>query len=255
MIGIMNLVKITVVLFVSIAVGLSGCNYNKKVDLVDSDTSITNYSIKTYNYVKIDNGLKFIFPDFSKVDLECGDMPSINENSVILVAEAAYTGECLNEFKHTNIAGDHVSGGKRYSGYRCSRNTGAFVYYNDRWKFCYKNYSHELDSAAMYGGTAFAQELIIKDKKLLETPRKDSSKNIFRALCELSDNLCIVEADSIITFGDFKTKLVEAQVENAIYLDMGSGWNHAWYRTSDSIVELHPKTHNYCTNWITFYGK
>lgn len=255
MIEIVNLVKITIVLFVSILVGGCTCNNNEKVDLVDLDTINNSYSTKTYNSVKTDNGLKFIFPNFVKVDLVCGTMPSKNDSSVILVAEAAYTGQCLNEFKHANIAGDHVSDGKRYRGYRCHRNTGAFVYYKNRWKFCYKNYSHELDSAAMYGGTAFAQELIIKDKKLLETPRKDSSKNIFRALCELSDNLCIVEADSIITFGDFKTKLVEAQVENAIYLDMGSGWNHAWYRTSDSIIELHPKTHNYCTNWITFYEK
>ena len=107
----------------------------------------------------------------------------------------------------------------------------------------------------MYGGAAFTQELIIKENTLLKTPRKDFSQNIFRALCELHDNLCIIESDSITSFGDFKKKLVEANVENAIYLDMGSGWNHAWYRSSDSIVKLHPKTHNYCTNWITFYEK
>lgn len=43
-------------------------------------------------------------------------------------------------------------------------------------------------------------------------------------------------------------------VENALYMDMGSGWNHSFYRDNhDSIHVLFPKTHNYCTNWITFY--
>lgn len=254
-----SLLKIVIVLSVFFVVGL--CVYNnKKIRLANSDISFDrkikkNYATKTYNNVKKVNGLKFIFPNFSKIDLVCGTMPSTNDRSVILVAEAAYTGECLKEFKHFNIAGDHVSDGKRYRGYKCIRNTGAFVYYNNSWKFCYKNYSHEIDSASIYGGAAFAQELIIKDNKVLDTPRKDSSKNIFRALCELSNKLCIIETESITTFGDFKTRLIEAKVENAIYLDMGNGWNHAWYRTFDGIVELHPRTHNYCTNWITFYEK
>jgi len=28
--------------------------------------------------------------------------------------------------------------------------------------------------------------------------------------------------------------------------------NHAWYRDRGKIVELHPKTHGFCTNWIVF---
>lgn len=246
----MRITKPIVVLCVSIIVGLIGCNSNEKVD---SYTNIVGCFTKINNTINSENGLKFIFPNFSRIDLVCGTMPFPNDTSVILVAEAAYTGKRINKFSHTNVAGDHVSSGKRYKGYRCVENTGAFVYYNDNWKFCYKNYSNELDSATLYGGAAFAQELIIKDYELLTTPRNDSNINIFRALCELSGKLCIVESDTEITFGAFKRKLVESKVENAIYLDMGSGWNHAWYRTSDSIVELHPKTHDYCTNWITFY--
>lgn len=164
----MNFGKNLIVLCVSIVVGLCGCNDNKKVDLVNSDTSIDSDSTKTHNNVVVDNGLKFIFPNFSKVDLVCGTMPSPNDNSVILVAEAAYTGDYLDEFQHTNIAGDHVSNGKKYQGYSCSRNTGAFVYYKNYWKFCSQDYSHELDSAAMYGGAAFTQELIIKEKHTLK---------------------------------------------------------------------------------------
>lgn len=200
------------------------------------------------------NGLIVLFPKFSSVDLVCGTMPSKDDSSVILVAEAAYTGECLQEFRHSNILGDHVSGGVRYKGTRCNRNTGAFVFYNHRWKFLFNNYSHELDSAAMNGGAGFGQELFILNGKIKATVRKDTNRNQFRALCEKDGRLCVIESDSVISFSSFKERLLKFGVSNAIYLDMGAGWNHAWYKGDEGEVhELHPKLHDYCTNWITFY--
>ena len=36
-------------------------------------------------------------------------------------------------------------------------------------------------------------------------------------------------------------------------LDMGRGWNHSWYRDNKgTVVEIHPKTHSYTTNWLVF---
>ena len=64
------------------------------------------------------------YPIFERIDLTCGNMPMKTDSSVVFVAEAAFTGACLAAFKHTNIAGDHVSGGVRYRGYKCKRNTG-----------------------------------------------------------------------------------------------------------------------------------
>ena len=209
--------------------------------------------VDAYNEIVSKDGLKVIYPNFAKIDLVCGTMPSKSDTTVILVAEAAYTEKKLDRFEHTNIAGEYVAGGVRYNGYSCERNTGAFVYYNGSWRYCHKNYSNELDSAALYGGAAFAQELIIKDGELLETGRKDLDFSVFRALCERSGRLCVIESESWTTFGRFKMKLQKMGVENAIYLDMGRGWNYSWYRVSAGVVELHPKTHNYCTNWITFY--
>ncbi len=56
-----------------------------------------------------------------------------------------------------------------------------------------------------------------------------------------------------ITFGEFKQRLLSFGISDAIYIDMGDGWNHAWYRDKDNIIELHPKRHDYCTNWVTIY--
>ena len=199
-------------------------------------------------------GLVVLYPQFTSVDLACDTMPSEDDSSVLLVAEAAYTGDSLDEFKHSNIASNHVSGGTLHKGYTCRRNTGAFVYYNGKWKFVNGNFSKEMERAAENGGCAFVQELMIHQGKILKTQRADNNENQFRALCDHKGRLCIIESSNMVHFGDFKKTLQQYGVSDAIYLDMGGGWNHAWYRVNnDSIVELHPWMHDYCTNWITFY--
>lgn len=218
-----------------------------------SSQEIKTESTISYIERKDTLGLIVLYPDFNSIDLVCGIEPSKEDTTVILLAEAAYTGQCLTKFNHFNIAGDHVSNGIRYKGYRCKRNTGAFIYYDGTWQFCYQNYSNQLDETATKGGAAFTQELIIYNGIAVPTTRTDTNKNQFRALCEHENKLCIIESERVIPFGDFKQKMLAYGVTNAIYLDMGRGWNYAWYRDGKDLVELHPKTHPYCTNWITFY--
>lgn len=202
-----------------------------------------------------DSALILLFPQFTSIDMVCDTMPSQANQSVILCAAACFTGECLMEFRHSNIAGDHVSNGVRYKGYRCKRNTGAFVYYNGTARFLHQDYSHAMDEAASHGGCAFTQEMILHEGHKVESTRKDGNKNQFRALCQIDGRICIAESKGIVAYGDFKQMLIRAGADEALYLDMGTGWSHAWYRTNDgTTVELHPKLHGFCTNWITFYA-
>ena len=53
-------------------------------------------------------GLIVLYPQYSSIDLVCGTMPEKSDSSVILFAEAAYTGELLNEFKHSNKFKKHT---------------------------------------------------------------------------------------------------------------------------------------------------
>lgn len=232
------------------------CKPISKMSPYIEDEDSTHVSDKTILVERVDtNGLIILFPSYSNIDLRCGNIPQIHEKNIILFAEAAYTGAPLEkEFKHSKIAGDHVSHGTRYRGYKCKRNSGAFIFYSGKWKFCYNDYTAELDSAAKFGGAAFAQEMIIHNNDIKTTARPDGNINTFRALCELDERLCIIESCNRIRFGEFKSSLVNIGVSEAIYLDMGTGWNYAWYRINDeTIVGLHPKVHDYCTNWITFY--
>lgn len=192
-------------------------------------------------------------PNYTSIDLVCGTMPSKTDKRVIFCAEAAFTGELLKEFKHSNILGDHVSGGIRYKDTGCKRNTGAFVYYSSKWKFLYKDYSKELDTAARNGGMGFGQEMMIHKGKRVQTIRKYSNKNEFRALCELNGKLCVIDSKGISTFGDFIQALLNEGVREAIYLDMGPGWNYSWWRNQKGNVrEIHTHRTIYTTNWITF---
>ena len=195
---------------------LSGCDSKKKefnphtndgvesaVDTIDARITLepTKSNVESATptcYVeRVDtNGLIVLFPNYSRIDLVCGVMPQKNDESVILFAEAAYTGECLTDFKHFNIAGDHVSNGVKYQGYKCKRNTGAFAYYEDtgNWRFCYQNYAAELDSAAAHHGAAFTQEMMIHKGEFIPIKRPDGNVNVFRALCEVDGRLCIIES-------------------------------------------------------------
>lgn len=233
--------------------------YSAKKDSPKSQTAETPCIPESIPVMRIDTtkyGLQIFYPTFSRVDLVCETMPlPSTDSTAVYCCEAAFTGDTLRAFKHTNIAGDHVSSGVRYIGYRCSRNNGAFVYYDGSWKFLHKSYSAELDSAAAHGGMGFGQEMMIHNGEEIPHTRPASSKNLFRALCEIDGKLCIAEARKTGTFGEFISCLIAAGVIEALYLDMGGGWNCSWLRMTLPGKEyyIHPHTHDFTTNWLTFY--
>lgn len=197
--------------------------------------------------------LMVYYPSFSSVRLVCGSMP-YDDSSVVLCVEAAYTHAILRSFSHANIDGDHVSDGVRYAGAACTDNTGRFVYYNHQWKFVNDTTNAELDSAALDScGMGFGQSMVIYNKNIVKPVRNVKQVTHFRCLCEKDDRLCIIDSKDTTTFGHFIYLLAAYGVNNAIYLDMGRGWNHSWYRRADgTLVELFPKKHPFCTNWVAF---
>ncbi len=195
------------------------------------------------------------YPQFTRIDLVCGTMPSQDDTTVIFCAEAAFTHELLDTFTHTNIDGDHVSGGKRYSGAQCKDNSGAFVWWKGHWKFVQGDYSAALDDAASNAGMGFGQASIIHHGKRVKKLWR-GGVNQYRALCEKEGKLCIVDSRNAVPYADFVDMLENYGVDEALYLDMGGGWNHSWWRDAKGNVhEIHPRMGgNFCTNWITFYS-
>jgi hypothetical protein len=201
--------------------------------------------------------LNVYYPEYSKIDLVCGQMPKVAKKNVEFCCEASFTGELLNGFKHSNIADDHICNGVMKKGYRCKTNTGGFVWGKGIWKFIRKA---DFPAEANGWNMGFCQLLIIKDGVAMPIEAKmQNSKTVYRALCEKDGKLCIVESKKVVTYESFVTFLKAFKVTHALYLDMGSGWNYAWYRDKDGqVIERFPESkkspnYKYRTNWITFY--
>ena len=123
------------------------------------DFTNVDADVVSVSHIKTEYGdLICLTPDMTglQMDIVCGEIPSPDNDSIILAFAGAFTGTEFDK-GHANVAGDHVAGGKRFKGYRCKRNTGAFtwspvsgpqVHYND--------YSCALDRAAQEGGMGFA---------------------------------------------------------------------------------------------------
>ena len=201
--------------------------------------------------------LNVYYPEYSRIDLVCGQMPKAAQKDVEFCCEAAFTGELLDEFKHSNIADNHICNGVMQKGYSCKANTGGFVWGKGKWKFMRKaDYPTEANGYNM----GFCQMLIIKDGSTRPIGAKmKNNKNIYRALCEKDGKLCIIESKKKMTYESFVKYLSGYKVTHALYLDMGFGWNYAWYRDKKGkVVVLHPESkmapsYKFRTNWITFY--
>lgn len=202
-------------------------------------------------------GLNIYYPDFERIDLVCGKMPSSEDPTVIFCCEAAFTGQLLEEFKHENIAGDHVSGGEYFKGYKCKPNTGIFISTAQKWGFFLNDHKAELKRAAESGGMGFEQNMIIFNSLVQPFFRKAGSSFEYRTLCELDGRLCIIDSKKAVRYDEYVRALSKLGVKYALYLDMGAGWNYSYYRTNDgSLHTLHlppAQGHDYRTNWLTFY--
>lgn len=212
-----------------------------------------------------------------KARLVCDTMPNMDNENFILVAEAAFTEvEDSRHFRHNYVCGNHVVDGKFYAGAECGANTGVFVYYNDTsWTFRKVPSSQRkalmMEATKAPNGFAFEQIMLFQDGQqvLHGTPLKMTE--YYRCLAQrevditvpVGENgkevekkikkLCIIESVNRVTFDDFIAELKKYGVTDAIYMDMGSGWNHAFYRDrKGNLIVPHRKRHDYCTNWIVF---
>ena len=130
----------------------------KKIAMVIAIMALTYNSFAVT--VETTVNLNVYYPEYTKIDLVCGQMPKASQKDVEFCCEAAFTGELLNEFKHSSIADHHICNGVMKKGYRCKTNTGGFVWRKGKWKFMRKA---DYPTTANGWNMGFCQLLIIKD--------------------------------------------------------------------------------------------
>ena len=200
------------------------------------------------------------------IDLACGQMPDTTQENVLLCAAAAFTGQCLDYFEHSNILGPHVSGGILYEGYTENKEDIPFAerYALFTWggkdlngnmlakKICHFPCDDVLQSTVEHGGMAFTQHWVIKNGAIYEHKIQPLNRvEYFRSLCQKGNRFYIIANREVMAYQDYLQALLEVGVEHALYMDMGAGWNHSFYRDAEGKTHIiHPKGHSYPTNWL-----
>ena len=201
------------------------------------------------------NNLLVFHPVYKHIDLVCGTMPLVDDSSIIYCAEAAFTGKLLKDFSHSNIMGPHISGGVLYDGYPYDGNYGLFAATDSIWQFSALPNDSMLHAVEQQSGMAFVQYWVIRNGSIYQPMlQKPSKKHIYRVIADMDGELVLIESKDSVAYSEFLTCLDSLNLQNALYMDMGQGWNYSFCRdANDSLIILHPHTHNYTTNWITFY--
>ena len=133
------------------------------------------------------------------LDLACGQMPDTAQENVLLCAAAAFTGQCLDHFEHSNILGPHISGGILHEGYIEDKDSILFAerYALFVWegkglngnmlgkRICSFPCEEVLDSAVEHGGMAFTQHWVIKNGEIYAHKIQPLDRvEHFRSICQ-----------------------------------------------------------------------
>lgn len=214
-----------------------------------------------YKSQEVIDGFDFVLltmnPENAVVSLADSVIPSIDDTSIALCVEAAFTGEKLKEFKSSNVAGDYIIDGLLHKGYKCKANTGFLCTVNGQpFISDLSNLSDYLETKE----TLFQQILLVQNGKDVykNSPIKPNARNIYRAACITSNgNFAIIQSLSKASLKFFISSLIKLGVSDALYLDMGTGWNYGWYRqTSDSpAIKFFEVRTPYQTNWLVIKSR
>lgn len=217
-----------------------------------ADNQPTN-SMKNYHLTTVNTDHLSIY-DITDcpMQLACGIMPDTTNQQIALCVAAAFTGKCLDDFTHSNILGTHISKGVRYEGYEETPEHYAFFAAWGKEKGIFELATPELLQAVQgAGGMGFTQYWVIKQGKAYKPERQKVKQEYYRCIAQKNARTYIIESKEIVAYSTFLQLLLDFGIENALYLDMGRGWNHSFYRDAQGILHvLHPYAHPYCTNWI-----
>ncbi|MCQ2401228.1 MAG: hypothetical protein MJ059_04830 [Lachnospiraceae bacterium] len=192
------------------------------------------------------------FPEYSHVDLELEKRPRKSDKSITWCSGAAFQHEIEFGFSDVNIEGYHASKGRYSDSPYTKEGFGAVTFYDGGFKFEFDDPETAMKEAAAKGGSGFMQFRLLRDGEPVNSftmPRVRS----YRAIAEINGNLCIIDTIEMMHFEDFLTKIKELSVTNALYMDMGAGWNYSWYRTDKGNVRsLFGLKVPWSHNWLVF---
>lgn len=249
--GLMSYVSIFAFLFIAMVMSTQYHNKMKSDaygDISELDMKAVEEADGTYVY-ETDN-FYIYFPNFKTIELAFDERPSKKEDDIIFCAGALFHQERSLDFSHMNLVGDHTYNGEYFDGYEHD-DMSSFTYYDGEARFSFDNADEEIKKACEYNGVGFEQFMIIKDGKPANF--KFSRYRCFRTMTVINGRICIIDNKKQMFLEDFRSEVIKLGVKDAIYMDMGSGWNYSWIRnTEGKIRNMFNIPVPYSQNWIVF---
>ena len=239
--------------FVFIFMGLVSQYHIRIPDSIPASSLPVEQILPRDQTVIYDTGTVYvIFPEYSDITLACGTRPSRSDPSITWCSGAAFQHEIRLGFTHENIDGDHAVNGVFYESPYNKSSFSAFTFADGQFAFEFDNPSEAIRKAADAGGSGFMQFGLIRDGETVMNISRPRAR-CYRTLAELNGNLCIIDSIHMLHFEDFLAELHRLGVTNALYMDMGAGWNYSWYRdVLGRVVTLFGLPVPWSHNWVVF---
>ena len=193
-----------------------------------------------------------IFPAYTEVEHVSEHRPSRSDKSITWCSGAAFQHTVSLGFTHENIDGDHAESGVFYESPYNKDSFAAFAFYGGQYFIEFDHPSQAIRRAADAGGSGFMQFGVIRDGKVILSINRPRVR-CYRVLAELNGSLCFIDSVNMTHFEDFVKELLRLGVSNALYMDMGAGWNYSWLRdASEGVITLFGLPVPWSHNWVIF---
>lgn len=189
--------------------------------------------------------------DYDDIEFVTEQRPSKSDESILLCVAAAFQGDYELSFSHDNVVGWHASNGHLERG-KPQANLGAFTWVDSVARIWDVDEAEEaVQGAAARGGTGYQQFVVLADGQ--RGSHGTNEFRCFRVLALLDDRVCVIDSRTQMHYDAFIEALERLGVRDALYCDMGSGWNYSWYRGKDgNTVDIIGKPWPFSHNWLVF---
>lgn len=239
--------------FLFIFMGLVSQYHAEIPEAVDAASLRTEDILPKEQTVIYNTGTLYVFfPEYSEIDLVTGNRPSKSDESITWCSGAAFQHSVSLGFSEEDVEGDHAVNGTLYESPYNRDSFVAFTFADGKFSFNFENASEAIKKAAEKGGSGFMQFGLIRDGESVMSFDRPRARS-YRTLAELNGNLCIIDSVKMMHFTEFMKELQKLGVTNAIYMDMGAGWNYSWYReVSGKVRTLFGLSVPWSHNWVVF---
>ena len=189
--------------------------------------------------------------DYHDLTLATGRRPSKDDRNTLMCVAAAFQSTYQLAFNHENIVGWHASDGKLDRG-KPEKNLGAFTYVNGIARIWDTDEAEEaVRNAAAEGGMGFQQFIVLYGGQ--RGSHRSDEFRCYRVLALVNGRACVIDSRTQMHYDDFIRSLRNFGVQDALYCDMGSGWNYSWYRGEDGqSIDIIGIPWPFSHNWLVF---